>query len=415
MRFAFLFLIGPLPLIVGCERVEEPDTIVLEDSAEDTAAVATYWENDERLSTEDIERGRLDPSWREAPSIDSLLATLRDTLGLGRDTTRLPASLGGAPPRAPDSLDLAVRLPVRSDGQDRSVLAIQILFDRSPFSPGVIDGRWGKNTEMAVFWLQRSAGLDPTGVVDSTTFAWAYELAGRPESLLVSHTLTADDVAGPFVELPADVYERAELDCLCYESLAEKLSERFHATPDLLAELNPGVALDSLAAGDSLIVPGVDGAPAAAADSIAEIVVSDQGRYLHALDGTGRVLLHFPTTLGSRFQPSPTGRFAIGSITRNPWFHYQPELLEGVPDSDRPTRLPPGPNSPVGVVWIDLTAEHYGIHGTAEPSSIGYATSSGCVRLTNWDAALLADRVAPGIPVHFRDLEGEPETETVAL
>jgi lipoprotein-anchoring transpeptidase ErfK/SrfK len=399
-------------LVFGaCRQAEDDETILLEESAEDTIGVATYWDDAEQLSAEDLERGRLDPSWREAPSIDSLLASLRDTLGLRSRTLRLPSDTI-AMPAVPDSLDLPVRLPLEGDAPGRSVLAVQILLDRSAFSPGVIDGRWGKNTEKAVFWLQRSAGLDPTGVVDSTTFAWIYELAGRPESLLVSHTLTADDVAGPFVDLPEDVYARAELECLCYESLAEKLAERFHATPDLLAELNPGVALDSLSVSDSLAVPAVDGAPVAAADSIAELVISDQGRYLHALDRSGRILFHFPTTLGSRYEPSSTSGFAVRSVTWDPWFHYQPELLEGVPDTDRPTRLPPGPNSPVGIVWIDLTVEHYGIHGTAAPATIGYATSSGCVRLSNWDAAFLAEQVQPGTPVGFRDIDEVAPADT---
>jgi len=390
-------------LLVACRPEEEGETLLLDEAAPaDTAAVAPYWDEGEPLTAEQLESGRLDPSWRAAPSIDSLLASLRtlDTGGMAP---------GGAPIHdagiaRPDSLDVPVRLPVGRDSDERSVTAVQVLLDRSPFSPGVIDGQWGKNTEKAVFWLQRSAGLEPTGQVDSTTFTWAHHLAGRPARLLVTHRLTSDDVAGPFVDLPGSVYDRAELDCLCYETLTEKLGERFHATPELLAELNPGVALETLVAGDTLVVPAVDGAPSDPADAIAAIVVSDQGHYLHAVDSAGTVLYHFPTTLGSKYDPSPTGDFAVRVIVHNPWFYWQPELLEGVPDTDPATRLPPGPNSPVGTVWIDLTMEHYGIHGTAEPASIGYATSSGCVRLTNWDAEYLADRISPGTPVRFRDV-----------
>lgn len=405
-RIAFVAGLTVLALLTSCREREEADVLLLEEEAPDTVVVAPYWEEEEPLTIEDIERGRLDASWREAPSIDSLLATLMEP-----DTTSLAP--GGAepptagPPAAPESLDVAVELPVGADSPERTVLAVQVLLDRSPYSPGIIDGQWGKNTEKAVFWLQRQAGLEPTGQVDSTTFAWAYDLAGRPATVLVTHRLTDDDVAGPFLDLPASVYDRDELDCLCYESLEEKLGERFHASPELLAELNPGVEIGSLVAGDSLIVPAVDGAPDGPAGEVAAIVVSDLGHYLHVVDSTGNILYHFPTTLGSKYQPSPSGEFAVRGIAHDPWFHWQPELLEGVPDTDPPTRLPPGPNSPVGVVWIDLSVEHYGIHGTAEPATIGYVTSSGCVRLTNWDAELLAERVEAGTPVRFRDVHGE--------
>lgn len=384
-----------------CRPAEEEDDTILLDQPADTTAAAPYWdEEDVGLSAEDIERGRLDMSWREAPSIDSLLAAFEQ--GGAR------MAPGGALPERkiarPESLDVDVQLPVGRQADERSVAAVQVLLDRSAFSPGVIDGRWGKNTEKAVFWLQRSEGLDPTGSVDSTTFAVLHEMAGRPARVLVTHRLTEEDVAGPFVRLPASVYARAELDCLCYESLAEKLGERFHATPAFLADLNPGVPLDSLAAGDTLLVPAIDGAPAAGPGPVAAIVVSDQGHYLHAVDSAGVILFHFPTTLGSRYQPSPTGEFEVRSVHHDPWFHWQPALLEGVPDDEPTTRLPPGPNSPVGTVWIGLSIAHYGIHGTNEPATIGYATSSGCVRLTNWDATMLSALVAGGTPVRFRDL-----------
>ena len=272
--------------------------------------------------------------------------------------------------------------------------------------PGVIDGKWGKNTEKAVFWLQNQAGLPATGQIDSATYRKLVELAGEPDQYVRKVSLSAEDVAGPFQPLPEDVYEKARLECLCYESLSEKLSERFHVTEDVMAQLNQGVSLDSLAAGDSLSVPNLEaqGTDSLAGTAIARLVISDQGRYLHALDSAGAILHHFPTTLGSSFYPSPEGRLEVTRVTRDPWFHWQPKLLEGVPDTRKPARLPPGPNNPVGVVWMALSKEHFGIHGTNEPASIGYATSSGCVRLTNWDARFLAGLVRSGTAVEFRDL-----------
>jgi lipoprotein-anchoring transpeptidase ErfK/SrfK len=138
--------------------------------------------------------------------------------------------------------------------------------------------------------------------------------------------------------------------------------------------------------------------------SVAEIVISDGGHYLHAVDSAGVVLAHFPTTLGSDYAPSPEGAFTITAIAPDPTWHYQPDLLTGVNDWEDPAVIPAGPNNAVGVVWMQLSKPHYGIHGTSDPESIGYVTSHGCVRLTNWDARLLSQRIQPGVEVHFRDI-----------
>lgn len=397
--------IGPSIVLLGLALWScSPDDAPPADPASDTTAVVAEW-TEARLSSTEIDSARYDASWRIAPSVDSLIA--RDSLARPLDSI-VPAEKWediGTRPSEPVPLP-AIHLPLGGQVSGPSVLYAQILLDRSPFGPGVIDGKWGKNTEQAVFWLQQQAGLPATGQIDSATYGKLVELAGMPDRYVRSVALTAEDVAGPFQPLPEDVYEKAKLDCLCYESLAEKLSERFHVTPEVLTQLNQGVSLDGLAAGDSLSVPNLDaeGTDSTAARGIARLVISDQGRYLHALDSAGTILYHFPTTLGSSFYPSPEGRLDVTRITRNPWFHWQPKLLEGVPDTKKPARLPPGPNSPVGVVWIALSKEHFGIHGTNEPASIGYATSSGCVRLTNWDARFLAGMVKAGMAVEFRDL-----------
>lgn len=397
--------IGPSIVLLGLALWScSPDDTPPADPASDTTAVVAEW-TEARLSSTEIDSARYDASWRIAPSVDSLIA--RDSLARPLDSI-VPAEKWediGTRPSEPTPLP-AIHLPLGGQVSGPSVLYAQILLDRSPFGPGVIDGKWGKNTEQAVFWLQQQAGLPATGQIDSATYGKLVELAGMPDRYVRSVALTAEDVAGPFQPLPEDVYEKAKLDCLCYESLAEKLSERFHVTPEVLTQLNQGVSLDGLAAGDSLSVPNLDaeGTDSTAARGIARLVISDQGRYLHALDSAGTILYHFPTTLGSSFYPSPEGRLDVTRITRNPWFHWQPKLLEGVPDTKKPARLPPGPNSPVGVVWIALSKEHFGIHGTNEPASIGYATSSGCVRLTNWDARFLAGMVKAGMAVEFRDL-----------
>jgi hypothetical protein len=433
-------------------EVDEPDITIGEPDAEAEEASA-YWNNEPPLSLEDIELGRYDSTWLSAAISDTSELRLAGLDTVAVEPLTLPpveisdsfpetyADFGRLASAATDSTTPAVRLPVTGEAQGPSVLYVQVLLDRSPFSPGILDGKWGKNTRKAVYWLQRASGLEPTGVVDSLTFVRLVDLAGRPDRYVRTVRLTAEDVAGPFVEIPADVHAQAELECMCYGSALEKVAERYHAAPELLETLNGGRALDSLAAGDSLRVPNVEagalasvGGGHAVADTaggardssqpgaamggmgpggeVASIVISIDGFYLHALDADGRLLYHFPTTVGSKYQPSPTGEFHVASITFDPWFHWQPALFDEVPDTEEDERLRPGPNSPVGVVWMALSKDNYGIHGTGAPATIGYATSHGCVRLTNWDARFLAEHVREGVPVVFRDVDGEAPVAT---
>lgn len=360
-------------------------------------AAEPYWRDERGLTREELEAGRMDNAWERVVQLDPW--TAGDSARNPERWEQISAEAVNAGP---------VHLPLHGDVAGPSVLRIQILLDRALFSPGVIDGRWGKNSAKAVYWLQRREGLPATARVDSATFARLAELAGAPRELVRTHTLTAEDVEGPFVKMPEGdpqevIYEIAELECTCYESLAEKLSERFHVSAEVLEQLNPGVRLDSLAAGRTLRVPNVRDPDARAPGQVARVEVSGEGSFVHAVDAAGRILYHFPSTLGSSYDPSPQGDFRITRVTEDPWWHYQPAILENVP-SDRPdAKIPPGPNSSVGVVWMALSEPHYGIHGTKAPETIGYTTSAGCVRLTNWDALFLGRRVAAGTPVRFRD------------
>ena len=319
---------------------------------------------------------------------------------------------------SPDAFrDFEPRFPITRDGGGPTMLALQRLLDRVRFSPGVIDGRWGKNTEKAVYWLQDALGLEATGEPDRAL--WERLVAEVGEGSPVRrHRVTAADLEGPFVEIPEEVGEQAELECLCHESPAEALAERFHTTRELLAKLNPEADLDALAAGAELWVPDVEryAKDGGRDDRVARIVVAKDGFYLHALDDRGRLLYHFPTTVGGGYDPSPSGGLRVTATAWDPTFHYQPELFADVPDTEEEHLLPAGPNSPVGLVWMQLSEDNYGIHGTSAPETIGYATSHGCVRLTNWDALYLAGRAAKGTPVEFRGGDAAPgeATETAA-
>jgi lipoprotein-anchoring transpeptidase ErfK/SrfK len=297
-------------------------------------------------------------------------------------------------------------LPLSGDVSGPSVLRVQMLLDRAFFSPGEMDGYYGKNTAKAVYFFQQTHGLRGTARVDSATFSALARAAGAPDDLIRPYRLTADDVKGPFITIPESVQAQAQLPCSCYNSLSEKLGETFHISPDLLKKLNPGVDLDAVQAGQTINAPLVRDPAARAPGEVAQIVVSGRGSYVQGQDASGRILYHFPSTLGATYDPSPSGQFRVTHIEENPAWHYQPELLASAPDTAHEAMVPGGPNNRVGSVWMALSAPHYGIHGTNKPETIGYATSSGCVRLTNWDAQFLSHRIRAGVPVHFIDIQG---------
>ena len=368
--------------------------------------VAVAWDRREAQMTQaKLDSMRMDMSWQELVQLD--------TTGSGAPARPNPEKWEQIDPQAVNSGGQFV--PLTGDVAGPSVLRTQILLDRAMFSPGIMDGRWGKNTVQALYWFQRREGLPATARLDSATFQRLRQAAGNPGELVVRKTLTADDVEGPFTQIPEDIYEHAKLDCSCYESLSEKLSEEYHATPDLLKKLNPDVDLDNLQAGQSIYVPAVrDESRAGSRGQVAKLVVSGRGNYVHAVDAGGRVLYHFPSTLGGKYSPSPSGAFRVNGVTQDPSWHYQPGILVGVPDNEPEAMIPAGPNVAVGKVWIDLSEPHYGIHGTSEPQTIGYAASNGCVRLTNWDVEFLSHHVRAGVPVEFRDISGQKQAEDPA-
>jgi lipoprotein-anchoring transpeptidase ErfK/SrfK len=354
------------------------------------------------MSAEEMERARMDMSWQQVVQLDP---------ATGPDVPN-PEKWEQISAEAVNTLPQHV--PVHGDVGGPSVLRAQILLDRALFSPGIMDGRWGKNTAEALYWFQHREGLPKTARLDSATFQRLRQAGGNPRELVVRKTMTEEDVKGPFTPIPEDIYEHAKLDCSCYESLSEKLSETYHATPDLLQKLNPGVDLDNVRAGQQLWLPAVRDENASGRGQVAKLVVSGRGTYVHALDAGGRILYHFPSTLGGSYSPSPSGAFKVNGVSQDPSWHYQPDILVGVPDNEPDAMIPAGPNVAVGAVWIDLSEPHYGIHGTSEPQTIGYASSNGCVRLTNWDVKFLSRYVRAGVPVEFRDISGTKVAEDPA-
>jgi lipoprotein-anchoring transpeptidase ErfK/SrfK len=287
--------------------------------------------------------------------------------------------------------DQATRDVVRLKAPRAAIMRAQILLDRAHYSPGEIDAVFGKNLRHTVAAYQRARGLAPSGEVDDATWT---ALDADTAPALGSYTLTAKDVAGPFAPIPTRMMEKAKLPALPYSSLLEELGEKFHVKPALIIELNPGASIAN--AGDQIVVPAVGGKLSC---DVREIVVSASDSSLSIVDTSGAVCAHYPATTGSSHDPLPIGTWEVLGVGHNPTFHYNPHLFWDAPPGDRGAAIAPGPNNPIGVVWIDLSKEHYGIHGTPSPSTIGHTESHGCIRLTNWSAEQLSHLVHYGTTV----------------
>ena len=288
-------------------------------------------------------------------------------------------------------------LPVlRKGASGTDVARVQTLLGRAWFSPGQIDGRFGRNVEHAVQAFQRAAGLPPSGEVDAAT--WEALGADRVPAF-AAVTLREEDVRGPFVKLPEDVMARAKLQAQGYESAAEAIAERFHSSPRLLHEMNPGARF---VAGAEWIVPNVAVGDASAADGVV-VAIDKSRRELRAVDASGRTLAAFPISIGGPRDPLPVGQMRIVNEVEDPSFTYDPKLLKSAPAGAKKAQLAPGPNNPVGSMWLGLSKPHWGIHGTPHPEKLGRLETNGCVHLANWDIARLSKLVGAGTVVEVRE------------
>ncbi len=290
----------------------------------------------------------------------------------------------------------AVAAKADADLAKDSPLRAQVLLDRAFFSPGEIDGAAGSNQARALTAYQKAQELDASGKLDAATWD---KLNADTAPILVEYALTDADIAGPYRDIPTDTMAKAELDALPYASVEEALGERFHASPALIRKLNPEA--DFAAAGTVLTVPNVP--QTATLPDASRIVVSKSLSALQLVDDGGKVLAQFPVTTGSAQFPLPIGTWKINGVARDPVWHFNPDLIAGSKKSDKKAKIPPGPNNPVGTTWIDLSKEHYGIHGTPEPAKVGKSESNGCIRMTNWSVAALSKAVSPGMTAVFEE------------
>lgn len=257
------------------------------------------------------------------------------------------------------------------------IIKIQALLNYNHHSVGAVDGRYGKNVIKALETFQTRYGLEVTGQLDSATWAKLTEdktVSDQP--VLVNYTLTDKDVT--LITHPKGQQ---------FKSVLEAVAEKFHMSQGLLSRLNPNTALK---AGNTIVVYNPyqpNEVP------VYRVVAVKNQNLLYAYDKNDDMVASYPTTMGSMYKPSPNGEYKVLSRIKDPTYNRD--------FSNKDTVLPPGPNNPVGRVWIGINKPSYGIHGSPNPERISRQHSSGCVRLTNWDALGLYGTIEEGAKVEF--------------
>jgi lipoprotein-anchoring transpeptidase ErfK/SrfK len=309
----------------------------------------------------------------------------------------LPALGAGLDATAINNAELGSRPPA-GDKIDAVTIKAQVLLDRAMFSPGEIDGKLGENAQKALRAYAEANSMAADKPL--TSEIWANLSGTGKDPVIAEYTITESDVKGPFLKkIPAKMEAMKDLKALSYTSPRQAIAEKFHMSEDLLAALNLGKKFDR--AGENIFVANVLGKQTRL--TIGRIEVDKMRQTVKAFDPSGALIGFFPATVGSEEKPTPSGSFKVISADANPTYRYNPEYkFKGV-KSKKPFTIKPGPNNPVGSYWIGLSAEGYGLHGTPNPSKVSKAESHGCVRLTNWDAALLGTSVKKGTPVVFVD------------
>ncbi|MFM2280904.1 MAG: hypothetical protein RLZZ444_3135 [Pseudomonadota bacterium] len=287
---------------------------------------------------------------------------------------------------------------IKLDGKKSryEITALQTFLDREGASPGVIDGKMGSNVTKAIIAYEKITGetLDPNNTEDIMT-----RLGFNGGLPITEYTITSADAAGPYIaSVPEDYSHKAALPAMAFTSVTEALAERFHMDETYLKELNPGADFTMPGTVIKVVNPG-----ATRKGAVARIIADKARKQVFAYDEAGALIAAYPASIGSADTPSPSGIVSVERIAFDPNYTYNPKINFQQGNNTKVLTIPPGPNGPVGTIWIALSKPTYGIHGTPEPSRIGKTQSHGCIRLTNWDATELAKMVKPGVTVEFID------------
>ena len=301
---------------------------------------------------------------------------------------------------------------------------LQIFLDQSNFGPGVIDGKIGLFSELAVKSWNEVNGHSLDDWIEVTTVAC--KAIPNPYALALVPEIVTEWV-NP--ELSTKRHKQAKSKRMAYRSVAEFMSERYHTDIPTLIALNPGQNIYGLKAKASITVPNVtpflveeltDRAWKELEDLSERYVVIDtkmnQVRIFAAAprptiitdpnapitpSANTALLASFPITPGKP-QFIRFGSWKLQTMVALPWWRYDQQLLDTGKRSENALMIPPGPNSPVGIIWCGTTRAGIGMHGTSDPETIGRSRSSGCIRLCNWDAIRLPTLIRPGATVEIR-------------
>ncbi|WP_180035542.1 MULTISPECIES: L,D-transpeptidase [unclassified Acinetobacter] len=270
-----------------------------------------------------------------------------------------------------------------------------VMLNNAHASPGAIDGTSGKNTLKAIASFQQMNGLKPTGTLTKETWDALIAKQGSKPAF-IEYTLTDADLKGPYAaSIPHDYALQAKMKGLYYTRVTEMLGEKFHMDEDFLKKLNPKATFKKV--GEKILVANIRNE---VPEDIHLIVAHKGAKQLYLFNSRNQMIGSFPATIGSSDTPSPTGTYKVTGVAPNPWYSYSPSnFVQG--NNRKPLSLPPGPNGPVGNIWIGLSKKSFGIHGTPNPSAISKTASHGCIRLTNWDANDLGKKVKSGVTVKF--------------
>ena len=272
---------------------------------------------------------------------------------------------------------------------------LQIALAREGFSPGSIDGQLGGQTTQALNAFQMAHQLPVTGTFDQATADVLKIL--DPVYARIELSLSDFNKVAP---KPQSWIERGQLDAMRYNSVLEMVAEHAQTDPDYIVALNPNLNWQALGPGDQILVPHM--ATHKIRGDIAYVRIQLSKRTLQAFDQNNQLRFHCPVSIARRIDKRPSGQLAVQVLVENPNYTFNPAILSATAAREGITQkfiIQPGPNNPVGTVWIGLNLPSYGIHGTPEPEKVGRTESSGCFRLANWNAKALVKAAWVGMPI----------------
>lgn len=282
----------------------------------------------------------------------------------------------------------------------REIVSVQTVLDRHNLSGGRIDGVIGSRTASALSVWQSWNGLPATGRLDPRTLQSVLDGASN---VLTVRTVSSNDYA-ELSSIPATWAEKSEMARLGYETIMEMLAEMHHSSEKALVTLNPGVQWPDPPVGTEIVVPNPFPFDLPVVDSMD---ISLGGKWIRAYDAAGSIVAHFPCSIAADKAKRPAGELRVTVAAAEPNYTFNPELFPEYPESrtlqGRKLIIPPGPNNPVGVAWVGLNLQGYGMHGTPRPGDIGNTESHGCFRLANWNAAKLLRMARAGMAVYVRE------------